>query len=530
MADLSQIPTDQLMQMLQSHPDAAAPQEAKAAPSHEETLAESLRHYASGIEQGFYRIPQSIVELGARGTDAAGITDKAQPTVHKLFKDANAIAEPAQDSKYTKTGDVVGQLIGTAPVAGMNVLKGAGVVRGAISGAAQGAASTALTSSASDKPLGEQLTTGALAGGAVGGAAGALSKAIAPTIAPNVQKLLDEGVALTPGQIQGGVAKRVEDTATSIPLTGDMIKSAQRNSLETFNRAAVNRALPAGQKLPETVAAGHDAVAYAQDTLDAKYQKALDPLTVTSDARTASELGNLRALAQNLPPAAAQQVSNNITTVENAFSSSAGKMSGRAMKDLDSELGRLVRAHKSSSVGSERLVGDALAEVQSILRDTVQRSNPAAAQDLKEINRGYANLVRIENAASKAKDGIFTPAQLQTATRVMDSSVRKRASARGAALMQDLATAGRDVLPSSVPDSGTWTRAMFNTGAAGVGAMAEPNALAATVAGAAAYTKTGQNALRAVLTSRPAGANALARGVRRNALILAPGAGVAANN
>lgn len=510
---------------------AAMPTAKPSGPPAEESLAQALHHYASGIEQGFYRIPQSVVELGARGTDAVGITKNAQPTVHKLFKDANAIAEPAQDSKYTKTGDVVGQLLATAPVSGINIAKGTGIVGSALNGAAQGAASTALTSSASDRPLGEQLTTGALLGGAVGGVAGAASKVIAPKIPPNVQKLLDEGVALTPGQIQGGVAKRVEDTATSIPLTGDMIKSAQRNSLETFNRAAINRTLkPIGQELPDTVASGHDAVAHAQGALDSAYQSVLPKLTVTKDARYTSEMGNLRNLAQNLTPDAAKQVNNNIDVIDKAFSPGAGMMSGQTMKDIDSELGRLSRAYRSSSVGSERLTGDALAEAQNILRDTVARSNPAQAAELKNINRGYANLVRVENAASKAKNGIFTPAQLQTATRVMDSSVRKRASARGASLMQDLATAGRDVLPTSVPDSGTWTRAMFNTGAAGLGAMAEPNALVASLAGAAAYTKTGQNALRAALASRPAGANALAGAVRRNALILAPGAGVAANN
>lgn len=412
-------------------------------------------------------------------------------------------SKQAQGIEPGGIGKVAGEIAGAAPM-----LVGGPVAAGAEFGA--------LTTDAKDAS--GVLTDAAL--GAAGGKLGDLAvkgvqRVVAPKVGAAVKKLMDEGVQLTPGQITGGVAKRIEDTATSIPFTGDMIKSAQRNSLATFNRAAVNRALPAGQKLPDSVAAGHDAIAHAQTTLDNAYQTVLTSLTVTRDARTVSELSNLRALAQNLSPDAAKQVASNIDTVEKAFSPGAGKMSGQAMKDLDSELGRLGRAYRSSSVGGERLVGNALAEVQNILRDTVQRSNPTAAAALKDINRGYANLVRVESAASKAKDGIFTPAQLQTVTRVMDSSVRKRASARGAALMQDLASAGRDVLPSSVPDSGTWTRAMFNAGAGGAGAMFEPNVLATALGGAAAYSKPGLRVLAAALTRRPQGAQGAANALSR---------------
>jgi hypothetical protein len=365
---------------------------------------------------------------------------------------------------------------------------------------------------------------GVLTDAAIGGVAGkvgdlavkGISRVIAPKTGQAAKALLAEGVELTPGQIAGGAIKRAEDAATSIPLVGDMIKSAQRRSLESFNKAAVNRVLkPLGTALPDNVPLGNDAVAYAGQQLDDAYKTVLPKLTVSLDGKFQFDMNKLKTLSQNLPPESAKQVGNAIDAVLSGFSP-AGKMSGEAMKAIDSELGRVTRAYKSSSVGSERLMGDALKEAQSILRDVVQRSNPAVRAELKAIDRGYANLLRIENAASKAKDGIFTPGQLQTATRVMDSSLRKRASARGGALMQDLAKTGREILPSSVPDSGTATRLLSPAGiGAGIAGYLEPSTLAAGAGVAAAYTKPGQAALRTLLTRRPAAANEIANYLTR---------------
>jgi hypothetical protein len=403
-------------------------------------------------------------------------------------------------------GKFAGEVVGTAPVLALTANP---IVAGAAAGA--------LTTDARDVGgIAEDTALGAL-GGKVGDVAlkGA-ARVIAPKVRSAVQKLMAEGVELTPGQIKGGVAQRVEDSATSIPILGDSINAAKRRSLEGFNKAAVNRVLePIGQKLPDAVAAGHDAVAHAQAAMDAAYTAVLPKLTVVADNKFASEMTNLRNLSSNLTPDAAKQVGGILDTIETSFSPGAKAMSGETMKTIDSELGRLARAYRSSAVGNERLVGQAISEAQNILRDTVERSNPAQAKVLKAINRGYANLVRVENAASKAKDGVFTPAQLQTATRVTDSSLRKKASARGTALMQDLATAGRQVLPSTVPDSGTAGRLITNALFGGGAAYLEPNALVGALGGAAAYTRPGVNALAAALTKRPQNAQAVANALSK---------------
>lgn len=405
-------------------------------------------------------------------------------------------------------GKFAGEVVGTLPALAVST-----------NPIAAGAMSSALLTDKRD--VGGVLTDAAT--GAVAGKVGDLAlkgagRVIAPKLDAATKALLGEGVEMTPGQIMGGVTKRVEDAATSIPIVGDMVKSAQRRSLESFNRAAINRTLkPLGQSLPDSVPLGNDAVAYAGQKLDDAYSALLPNLTVTRDGQFIFDMNKLKSLSQNLPTESAKQVAGTIDSIVNAFSSGAGKMSGEAMKALDSELGRITRAMRGSAVGSERLVGDALKEAQGILRDVVVRSNPAKAAQLKAIDRGYANLLRIENAASKAKDGVFTPGQLQTATRVMDSSLRKRQSARGTALMQDLAKSARDKLPSSVPDSGTAGRIMTGVGigALGTGVASgdipvDPRVAALGGAAAALYTKRGQNALQFLLTRRPQGAEQVA--------------------
>lgn len=137
-------------------------------------------------------------------------------------------------------GGFAGSMVGTTPyvVATRNPYVG-----GAIAGA---------VNTRGDEPI--EVLGDAAFGAATGRLAdmgmNALADTVAPQIAPHVNRLLQGGVKLTPGQIKGGAAQRVEDAATSIPLMGDMISSMQREATESFNTAAINEAIsPAGLNL-----------------------------------------------------------------------------------------------------------------------------------------------------------------------------------------------------------------------------------------------------------------------------------------
>ena len=141
-------------------------------------------------------------------------------------------------------------------------------------------------------------------------AANFVGSAIAPKISDAAQALLKEGVDLTHGQILGGVVKHVEDGLSHIPVLGDLIKNAQGRSLDTFNRAVVNRTLaPIGDSLPANVATGNDAFEYAADRLGKAYGDLLPTLKVQADAPFAIDLRNLTTQSKLLPESQQSQFS-----------------------------------------------------------------------------------------------------------------------------------------------------------------------------------------------------------------------------
>lgn len=406
-------------------------------------------------------------------------------------------------------GNLTGNVIGTLPVvAGMGPLSG-GAVTGALTSNAKTPGGLALDS-----------VLGAAGGKVADGAVGFVKGLISPTVSDSAKMLLNEGVGLTPGQIAGGGLKRAEDGATSIPIFGDIIKNAQARSLTDFNRAAINRSLtPIGEQLPAHLPAGYDAVDYAHQALSNAYDKLVPSLTAKADQPFMDNVKNLQGLAQNLTPDYANKFNSILQNeVLGRFAPQTGVISGESLKEAESQLGQQASRFGKIQDGHAQDYADAVRELQSQLRGLVQRQNPTVADQLGAINTGWANLVRVESAAGRqgATGGIFTPAQLQGAARAADNSVRKSASARGSALMQDLAGAGKEVLPSSVPDSGSpYRHAMEALVALLVGQ--EAHALPLMLKGAAvggtmgaAYTRAGQKVITPLMTARPAAADQIA--------------------
>jgi hypothetical protein len=375
---------------------------------------------------------------------------------------------------------------------------------------------------------GEQALVGAVLGPVAELSGAFVSKTIAPKITDAARKLADAGVKMTPGQMLGGVAKSVEDAATSVPILGDAIIAARKRSLESFDTAVANRALgEIGQTVPKGVKAGRDLFAYTKGKFNEAYDALLPKLTFNPDQQLATELRQIRQKAGTLAEPQAKQFDAKLRdVVARRMAPGGGVMDGKAYKAVESDLNKLAKDYSSSSVTSERELGALLGETLESFKGTLIRSNPNRAQELAAINRGYANFATFRTAAGKVgtDEGVFTPAQLQNAVRANDKSVGKARFASGNALMQDLSDAGKSALPSSIPDSGT-ARRLLTGGIIGGGALplgVAPEALAATLGLASLYTRPGQNLLQAYLTPGATRA-AVGSGVQRNALAAIPG-------
>jgi hypothetical protein len=304
--------------------------------------------------------------------------------------------------------------------------------------------------------------------GAGGGIIGTgLGRTVANVVGPNldaaVKKLIGEGVNLTPGQMMGGFAQRLEDKLTSVPLLGDIIQSSRSKGIEEFNKAAYRRALePIGGKVPqETGRAGMESV---KNQISGAYDELLPKLTYKPDNQFLTSLSNVRNQIEGIDPDNAKKVADTVFDVVSKRLDKNGEVKGEAFKVIEEKLGGLAKTYRASQDADQKLMGDAYANALGELRQNLTRNNPQFAEQLNKINTSFANFARLRGAGSMANtQEMFTPSQLAAAVKSADKSSGKGATATGKALLQDLSDAGVQVLPSKIPDSGTAGRSAINS-------------------------------------------------------------------
>lgn len=338
-----------------------------------------------------------------------------------------------------------------------------------------------------------------------------VGRVMSPKPSDAARLLMDEGVALTPGQRLGGVAKRVEDTLSSVPVLGAGINSARSRGLTQFNRAAVNRALkPLGKTAPLDVK-GADLMRFGQQAFDEAYTKARAGMVLQADDALGEGIAALRGKAATgeLSDAAASRLNKIIDSqVERRLIAGNGVMDGSTLKtvisDLKKQQSKLIAG---VATGEERELGDAIGELVNHLDEAARRnpaSDKAAIALMDKADEGYAQFVRVESAAKMrgGEPGTFSASQFDSAVQRSDKTARNRAYLRGDALMQDLANAGNDLLPNKMPNSGTTDRALLAALAAGSPVGGAPGMLAAGAA-TLPYLPGIDQATLALLTKRP---------------------------
>lgn len=435
--------------------------------------------------------------------------------------------------------------IGGGMLTGGALLKGAGMlpsfaranpyIQGAAVGGAAGALTpteTGTTGMEAVQEIPQKVGMGAL-GGAGGTAVGrGVANVIAPKLSEAAQKLIGEGVNLTPGQMMGGALRKLEDKLTSVPLLGDVIDYSRTKGIEEFNKAAYKRALePIGGTVPkETGRAGVEAV---KEQISNAYNTLLPKMTFVPDKPLYDSLSRLDKVVVGLPKPETKMVADNVKAIIQKHMPDNGLISGNSYKAIEADLGELA-SNYAGSKGTDAMVGNAYKQALGQVRQALSRSNPDYAEELGNINKAFANFARIRKAGSMANtQEMITPSQLANAVKAADESAGKGATATGKALMQDLTDAGVQVLPSKIPDSGTAGRsALVNmllgagAGAGGSGAyQAFPTVttVGAGLAGAAAapYLPGMRQLVTTAVGKRPESAKKLADAIRELAPYLA---------
>lgn len=511
-------------------------QRASKAQSREQMTQKPMQAPPSGFVRGFMDDPlNAIKQIGAETETARMLA----PEWAKRAQQGIQAEEQAYQAARGNTSDVDWGRLGGQMLNPLNLMV-AGLTKtppgmslagraamGGIGGATMGALSPVYGQAARE----DQAALGALGGVAAAPVAGALSRVMSPKVSPELALLRKEGITPTIGQSFGPIAKRQEDLAMSLPLTGDAIAAARRNQLDQFNVAAFNRALtPIGEKASGRV--GFGGMAEVRHKLNNAYNQLLPNLSFKPDQDFINNTTSLRQLVGQLEPSD-QGLYDRIIKRVMSQATPQGNMSGVTVKNVESELGKeITKLAKDSSYGKQQVM-DALKQYRDELRQGLERANPMFAERLQAINEGWANYAILRRAASgqqAAQTGGFTPAQLmqgvQESAKRSGQAVGRGKLSEGQALMQDLASAAQQVLPSKYPDSGTAGRMYWGGGITGATLGGMPYVMPAGVglsAAALPYLPGIRKSVDVALNAnRGRTVNALADMVRSTPALLAP--------
>lgn len=376
------------------------------------------------------------------------------PSTKQAVRGNNA----ARKANANKGWQIAGNIVGSAPIAAM--VPGGPFV--------QGAASTGLVTDSTepDKIAAEMLVGGVLGKGADVAMRG-VGRAVAPKVTQAMKTLSKRGVRVTPGQavrqsqsIPARALTAFEDRATSLPgPTGQAVRAGREQASQDYARGAVNESLQElGIQLPDD-RVGHEAVKFMQEATGKAYDDALTGMNLTPDDEL---LAGVTELAQKVNGGAlSDDFAKRFNTivreeVVRRADANGGNLAGDSLKSTLSTLNQQASKYSNSSVASEREFGDVVGSLADLLEQGARRSSaPESVAALDAADRAFAKRVRVEMAARMADEGVFSPAQLQTAVRQADPTVRKRATAAGEALMQPYAQAGKSLMPAGIGDSGT---------------------------------------------------------------------------
>lgn len=274
-----------------------------------------------------------------------------------------------------------------------------------------------------------------------------------PARAAAIQTLEREGVgALTAGQRTGSNRVRwIEDATAMVPGGGGRATAMQTQAAEQFTRAALRRAgVNADRATPQVMDQAFDAIGREYNRFARGNHLSPNAMVAARIARHADRYESLtpNGMQVGLVRSVSDDIANRIAT---------NGMSGQEYLAARSNISRAARELKSNPQASRAL--NELVETLDahLVRSAPQGMRQRLADEIRDRNTRYRNLLAIEDAASAAGEGatsgLISPALLRTAVKKQN----KREYVRGRHPMADLARSGSQVL-TPLRSSGTAER------------------------------------------------------------------------
>lgn len=306
-----------------------------------------------------------------------------------------------------------------------------------------GALSSQAAAEAGADPIFQALA--GMAGGAVPGIATGIAGGLTKT--PQAQQLLDEGVDLTPGQLnpQGGVAQ-IERAWQRVPVVGPAIKSARTNAENQWREAFIKKAAAPGAKI-QTKGDITQVLDEVYDSFTPAYDKAKGfPLVLQKGQPVIVNQGQNEPLSNALRRAVADK---NVA----ASNASRAKVSSWVMNQLTKPFKnsedllnvrsairaqmRKIKGSTTDDLAERDLYENAEATITKALESQLPKK---VVPELRKTDAQYAKYKVAEDAVYRGGDAGFTP--FKASQSVKQASDKGQYARGGGGEMRDLASAG----------------------------------------------------------------------------------------
>lgn len=441
-------------------------------------------------------------------------TDLGRGAKQIIGMDTDAEESRKLDAPLMKTGaGLAGNITGNVvPAAATMFIPGVNTYTGA---AAVGGAMGALQPTVGDESRLANTAFGAgsgVVGQGVGNLVGRAIRPVQSTLPPQQQALANEamrrGIPLTAGQQTGSRPLQIVDSVMeNLPFTSGPQLAQKQAQKEAFNRAVGSTfGAPKSSLTPDVMGAAKQRIGQKFTDLSARN-------TLQADDVLLSQLSNLDDQASRfLTPDVGKVVKNRIDDVLSRVEN--GAMTGKAYRNLDSELGKAARGAANGDLRN------ALGELRGSLREAMDRSiGEVDQQAWKGARREYANLMTVAPLAAKSETGDVSGRTLLSAANTANRNAKFGAPSE----LAELGRVGRAFVSDNIPNSGTAQRNLYQslltsaggTGIGGIGAAATGNDPVQGMLIGGGVTAGGLLAPRAVqaLMNSPAGKAYLTKGL-----------------
>ena len=357
-----------------------------------------------------------------------------------------------------------------------------------------------------------------LQGGVLGGVFGKLAQAgLKPNVSPELKMLQDMGMTrFTPGQLLSDVPlvgqglQRAEQAATSLPLTGSMIRKGLQTTNEDFNRAMAQKVLdPIGVQIGKDVPAGRSLVDFLEETIGTGYDKVASKIDFNNVIDPKTKKSTYDHMMERFTDIARDKTIGQQRIIFDEFDKTflqafqrKKHLDGNEFREIEKSLGNKAKAYMRDPVLQD--VGFALRDIQEAMRNELAYQNPSVGKELRSLHDAFKRYLRVERAASYigAQEGIYSPSQMQSAVKAVGG---QRPFATGRAMFQPETQAALKVMGPTMPDSGTAGRQqvgdIVRTGL-DLGAQVATTG-APLIASAGMYNPLAQKLLTNLATKRP---------------------------